>query len=127
MTIYLWHMTALLVLVALSLLVGGLGLKAEPGTGPWWLTRPLWLAALLAVLLPLVALFGSLESGSRESDGSLPGPVRATLGALLASGGLTFLALQGTASETAPGVNLIPVVLALAGVALSAIPNRRKH
>lgn len=126
MTIYLWHMTALLLLVAMSLLVGGFGLRLEPGSGLWWLTRPLWMAALLAVLFPLVALFGSLESGSRASEGSLPGPMRATLGALLASGGLTFLALQGTASETSLGVNLVPVIAAFAGVALSAVPIRGK-
>ena len=124
MTIYLWHMTALLILVALSLLANGFGLKPEPGGGLWWLTRPLWMAALLAVLFPLVAVFGGLESNSRASDGTLPGPVRATLGALLASGGLTFLALQGTASDGGLGVNLVPVIAALAGVALSAIPWR---
>ena len=124
MTIYLWHMTALLILVALSMMANGFGLRPDPGGSLWWLTRPLWMAALLAVLFPLVAIFGGLESNSRASDGSLPGLVRATAGALLASGGLTFLALQGTASDGNLGVNLVPVLAALAGVALSAVPWR---
>ena len=40
--------------VALAYLAGGAGLRIEPGSPEWWLTRPLWIAALYA-LLPTIA------------------------------------------------------------------------
>ncbi|HLU32606.1 MAG TPA: acyltransferase [Natronosporangium sp.] len=61
MTVFLWHMTALLVLLA--------GLRAvgvEPPPGPdaaWWWQRPVWLLAPLPVLAVLVAVFGRFERG----------------------------------------------------------------
>ncbi|MGH8951782.1 MAG: acyltransferase family protein, partial [Acidimicrobiia bacterium] len=47
MTIYLWHLTAMVALVGVSLLLDGFGLGVAADTGQWWLTRPLWLAALV--------------------------------------------------------------------------------
>lgn len=124
MTIYLWHLTALLALVGLALLAGGTGLHWIPGSGIWWLTRIVWIAALLVALAPLVMIFGRLEEGSKAADGAMPGPLRATLGALLACGGLTFMALDGTYSDNALGVNVVPIALVLAGVALAALRTR---
>ena len=53
MTIYLWHITVMIVFIALLYLAGGLGLGIEPGTQEWWLTRPIWIAVLLLLLLPV--------------------------------------------------------------------------
>jgi hypothetical protein len=124
MTVYLWHLTALLCIVALSMAVGGFGLHMTPGSGMWWLTRPIWFAAMIAVLLPLVAIFGRLEDGSRDSHASPPGPLRSVLGALCACAGLTFMALNGTFADNALGINIFPVAFALAGVALSTVNSR---
>ena len=126
MTVYLWHLTALLALVALSLLADGVGLRLVPGSGIWWLARPLWIAALLVALAPLVFAFGGLEAGSRRSAGNMPGPGRATLGGLLACGGLTFMALDGTYSDNVFGVNFVPVAFVLAGVALSVVTTQQR-
>ncbi|MDH3265044.1 MAG: hypothetical protein OEM24_13735, partial [Paracoccaceae bacterium] len=124
MTVYLWHLTALLIPVGLSLLADGFGLRMVPGSALWWWSRPLWIAVMLAVLFPLIFLFGPLESGSRRAQGEPPGAVRAVLGALVACAGLTFLALGGTYGENILGVNLVPVVMALAGVQISTINSR---
>jgi hypothetical protein len=126
MTIYLWHLTALLAIVGLALLADGFGLRLAPGSAAWWWTRPLWIAAMLAVLFPLVFLFGRLEAGSRRARGDPPGPSRAVLGACLACAGLTFLALRGTYGDNVLGVNVIPAALALAGVQIATIGTRAR-
>jgi hypothetical protein len=60
MTLFLWHMTAYLVVI-LAWWPMGLGQEAEP-TLRWWLERPVWLGAPALVLVGLVALFGRFES-----------------------------------------------------------------
>ena len=61
MTVYLWHLTALAILGAVSLWLGGLGLHGEPNTAGWWALRPGWLLALTLTTLALVALVGRFE------------------------------------------------------------------
>ena len=121
MTVYLWHITALIALVGLSLLVGGPGLQIAPGSADWWLWRPAWIAVLIAILLPFLLIFGSLEAGSRRSYTRSPGPVRAILGAAITCSGLTFLALNGAGADNLVGVNLAPALLALIGVGVSTV------
>jgi hypothetical protein len=65
MTLFLWHMTAyLLVLV----LLWPLGLGQAPGaTARWWLERPLWEVAPGAILLVLLVIFGRFERPPRPT------------------------------------------------------------
>ncbi|MGH3680663.1 MAG: acyltransferase family protein [Natronosporangium sp.] len=66
MTVFLWHMTALLVVLA-ALRALGVDLRTAP-TAQWWLERPLWLAGPALVLVPLVLVFGRFErSGGRDT------------------------------------------------------------
>lgn len=65
MTLFLWHMTAYL-LVILALWPLGFGQEHEP-TARWWLERPLWIAAPGAVLVGLILLFGRFEQQGRRS------------------------------------------------------------
>jgi hypothetical protein len=123
MTVYLWHITALVALVSLLFLAGGVGLRVEPGAAVWWLWRPAWILALLVALLPFVAVFGSLEARARRAGIRPPGPVRAIVGAAVACSGLTFLALHGAGADNSLGVNAAPALLALAGVGFSTIGN----
>lgn len=60
MTIFVWHMTALLVSVALFEAAGGT--LGDTPTASWWLTRPLWVLGPLVVLIPLVAIFAAAET-----------------------------------------------------------------
>ena len=65
MTIFLWHMTALLVVLVLLDAVG-----VRPLAGPsaaWWLQRPLWVLGPAVVLAGLVAVFGRLEENGRRA------------------------------------------------------------
>jgi fucose 4-O-acetylase-like acetyltransferase len=63
MTLYLWHLTAMVALYGLVLAVGG-PLPA-PGTGLWWATRPVWLALLAVVLAPMALLLSRFERPGR--------------------------------------------------------------
>jgi hypothetical protein len=122
MTIYLWHMTALLLLLGLSWLAGGIGLGAQPGTAAWWALRPVWMLVLMAALVPLVLTFMRFEAAVRAPAERLPGPARATLGALLTCGGLVMMALGGTGGPGPLGVNWIAVALVVGGVLLATRP-----
>ena len=58
MTLYLWHLTAMVLVIGVSLALGGFGLHSEPLSGAWWATRPLWWAVLAAVTIGCIAVFG---------------------------------------------------------------------
>lgn len=62
MTVFLWHMTALLIVIA-GVAAVGLHPLSEP-TSVWWLQRPLWLAVPGVVLAGFVAVFARVETGS---------------------------------------------------------------
>jgi hypothetical protein len=97
MTLYLWHLTAMAALYGLVLAVDG-PLPA-PGTGWWWATRPLWLALLAAVLLPMALLLSRFERAgpARHSPGGAPGraerPVETPAGRLATVLGLALATL----------------------------------
>jgi sterol desaturase/sphingolipid hydroxylase (fatty acid hydroxylase superfamily) len=59
MTLFLWHLSALIITAAILLPLGFP--QPVPGTGLWWATRPLWVGALVTVLALLVWLFGRIE------------------------------------------------------------------
>ncbi len=60
MTIYLWHMTAGVVVLALFDLGGMLG-SAAPGTGAWWLGKIPFVTAALIVLAMIVPRLSRIE------------------------------------------------------------------
>ena len=66
LTVFLWHMTALLVAL-LALERAGLKPLPEP-TAAWWLQRPLWLVAPGIVLAALVAVFARFELPRRRAS-----------------------------------------------------------
>ncbi len=59
MTLYLWHLSALVVAIAVLILLG----FPQPamGSGFWWLLRPLWFGAVTLVLAGLVLVWGRFE------------------------------------------------------------------
>jgi hypothetical protein len=59
MTIFLWHLSAMLLFVAVAYPLG----FPQPagGTALWWATRPLWIAGGLVPLVAAVALLGRYE------------------------------------------------------------------
>lgn len=95
MTIYLWHLTALGVLGAVAIRLGGDGLTAYPNTREWWLIRPLWLAALVAVTGALTVAMGRWESPVWKRAGSNRSPALPLLEVVVTAVGLAVLASEG--------------------------------
>lgn len=100
MTVFLWHMTAVVV-AALALYPTGLMPQPPPGSAAWLLTRLPWLASLAVILAVLVAVFAPVErrSGPCPAPGrGRSGPLRVcavVAGVALVIGGLLGAALAG--------------------------------
>ncbi len=117
MTVYLWHLTAFIVVIALAYTTG-VGLDTLPASGEWWAWRPLWLALYVVALLPFIMIFVRFERA-----GGLPIPEqlpawRLVAAALLVCAGLALTAAGGIGSEGWTGVKLWVVALPFVGAAL---------
>ncbi len=119
MSIYLWHITAMVAVVGVAYALGGAGLQLEPGTEAWWAWRPVWLILFVIALIPLVLVFVGFEAGSRGKGTAPPGPAQAICGALVTCGGLVMMAMSGIGADNALGFNWVAVVLVVLGVVLA--------
>jgi hypothetical protein len=126
MTLYLWHVTVMVLIIGLVNLLGGIGLGFQPGTGSWWATRPIWIAIYAAALTLFIAIFGRFEQTARGGAAAPLPAWRAVAGAAGVCSGLAVLALNGIGSEGLLGIRIGAVMLALAGAALVlGLPGRR--
>jgi len=102
MSAFLWHLTALM-MVMLGVRLAGIDLP-EPGTTGWWLTRPLWVAVLVVPTVVLVLLtrrFDAPRSTSREPFAEN----RSWTGALAGVG--AFVTVVGVMMVSITGVDLV--------------------
>jgi peptidoglycan/LPS O-acetylase OafA/YrhL len=120
MTLYLWHLTALVAVTGLLVLLGGPGLGLVPTSAAWWTSRPLWLAVLTVATLPLLAVFGRFERPPADTRPA-PSPWRSWLATALACAGLGLLARHGI-SDT-DGLNGLALTLALSAPFLGGLAN----
>lgn len=122
MTIYLWHLTAFVLVMVAAYLLGGVGLEVAPGSGAWWLARPVWFALYIAVTLPLVMIFARFEQAKENPAAAAKGDVphwRLGVGLALACVGLASTAVLSIASPLGvTGVRLWIVALPFIGAAL---------
>ncbi len=118
MTLYLWHLTVMILLVGVAMQLGGIGLVTEPGSAAWWLTRPLWIAVLFAVLLVFITVLGRYEQPARRKAPVTLPTWRVVIGSLLLSLGLAFLARGGIVDDGGIGLRLEVVLMVFAGVFL---------
>ena len=121
MTLYLWHLTVMVILISLLYLAGGFGLGIEPASQGWWLTRPIWIAVLYACLLPVALLLGPLERRSRPADAPIPSAARLVVGAILICLGVAILALIGFGSSPLPFLDIAAFLVVVVGAALSGL------
>ncbi|MCK0112982.1 acyltransferase [Ornithinimicrobium sp. F0845] len=93
MTIFLWHLTAFVIVAAVLL---GVGVPLpEPGTGLWWAHKLLWLVLAATVTAVLVRLLSFLEW--LPSRAAVPATPMAAPAALLVAVGMTMVASAGFA------------------------------
>ena len=122
MTVYLWHMTALVAGAAL-LVATGVWSGVAPGGAAWWASRPLWFAALAAVLAGLVPLVARWERAGRPTASA--STLQAALGVAATTAALSLLVLRGLHDPTWPaGIPLPPLALLLAGLAALGVVAR---
>ena len=121
MTLYLWHLTIMVIVVALAYLAGGIGLGLEPGGFDWWITRPLWIGFLFAILLPSALLLAPLERRARPSDLPIPAAGRQIAGAALICLGIALLAMYGFGDSPLPHLDIAAFLVVLAGAGMSGL------
>ena len=125
MSLYLWHLTAMVLVIGASLLLDGFGLRPAPLSGPWWATRPIWFAVLGAVTLGLVLVFGRFEKPIRDLRPA-PSLWRPALATASLCGGLGVMAGSGIVS--AEGVHwLLPLIPLAAIFSTGTLPLRLRH
>ncbi|MEV5631019.1 acyltransferase family protein [Micromonospora tulbaghiae] len=125
LTLFLWHLTAAVLLVGL---LDALGVLPTPpvASAAWWAWRVPWLLALAAVLAVLVAVFGPVEARTRRPAATGPAGaggrrLRAGLAVAGYAGVLAGLLLNSLAPKTAPeplGLPAPALVAYLAGAGL---------
>jgi hypothetical protein len=121
MTLYLWHITVMIVVVVIAYFAAAGALALEPGTAGWWASRPLWILLLYAVLLPLTFALSALERRPRPADAPTPAAPRQIGGALLICLGIAYLALFGFGSAPLPFLDVIAFFTVVAGSAISGL------
>jgi hypothetical protein len=125
MTVYLWHLTVLVILVALAWLAGGFGLRIEPASAEWWLTRPLWIGALYAALLPVALLLARFERRWQRADAAVPAAARQVAGSVLLCLGVALLALYGFGDPPVRGLDIAAFLLTVVGAGISGVLRAR--
>ncbi|MDJ0853051.1 MAG: acyltransferase [Myxococcota bacterium] len=115
MTLFLWHLTAMVLVIGLANWLGGLGLGLAPDSAAWWLSRPLWITILTAALLPWVVVFGRFEWHARERRAAVPPAWQLVVGAALVCAALGTLARGGIGRDDVLGLRLEVVLLAFVG------------
>jgi hypothetical protein len=122
MTIYVWHLTAL----SLSLAVGiftldGVAFSIEPGTAVWWMTRPIFYLVLAIATGVLVVVFARFEQDIDTSTHNRPMvfvviAMTATIAALAATAFIHLVERDATINWW------IPLLAVVAAVAMRAYP-----
>lgn len=122
MTLYLWHLTAMIVVIGGAMALGGAGLGFVPDTGAWWATRPVWFVVLTMVTVLLSLVFSRFE---RPGPDHRPEPRawRPVLAVLLTCFGLALLAEGGIAD--ADGLHGLVLAAPILGVMLGGVAGAR--
>ncbi|MEK0153512.1 acyltransferase [Arthrobacter oryzae] len=129
MTVYLWHLPLLAAMSGLLLLTDFP--KPSAGTAEWWWSRPLVLLGIIALLLPVLAVFGRLEERTTAAARSRRRPAAAVVTAVVvvfipvadaAVNGLTLALLGGGAACFTLAVRLLGRIPARVGAAPDGAP-----
>ena len=125
-TVYLWHMTPVIV-VAAAFYSHGLVPQPAVGTAAWWELRPAWFAVLTVVLIPLVLAVSWAERPLRHlplrDTSNWSGATALLLAGLIAAAvGLARFAMGGFAPTGDPALPVLGVYLG--GVALTVVSAR---
>ncbi|HEY4024185.1 MAG TPA: acyltransferase [Pseudonocardiaceae bacterium] len=119
MTIYLWHMSAMIVVAGVTVLGFGYATPAA-GTIAWLVVTPLWIGALALVLRGLLVAFGRFET-IRANFAHGPSAARLVVALVLLGAGLLDIAARGFVIPTGHGAAValllgpLPAITAILG------------
>jgi hypothetical protein len=118
MTLYLWHLTAMVAVIAAQIGLDGFGLRFPVNSGAWWLSRPIALAVVGAVTFALLMAFQRFE---RPQPDERPAPPawRPIVGTVLLCAGLGNLAYSGIVGDGA--VSFVTLGLPFLGVFVGGV------
>jgi len=115
MSVYLWHMTAMIAVYALMLYSGTTGLDLVPGSDIWWTTRPLYMLAFALFLFPIVI---GVQRFERPIAAAVAiSRTRLIAGASIVCVGLAMLSAGGVASGN--GLRILPTLLPFVGTGIA--------
>jgi hypothetical protein len=124
MTVYLWHLTVL-VLVAGGLTLTGAWWSLDPLSLAWWLARPLWLACLMLCLAPVVVALSPIEHSVPAPRAPRRGRMAAAgmvAAAVAAAGAIAALTLGGVLGMPAIGGAVVLTAAAVHAGAFAVAP-----
>jgi len=113
MTIFLWHSTAMMIVIGAVFLIEPAMFSFSPGTATWWIQRIPWLLIYSLATIPFILLFSKFENTpAREVHPSL-GVL--FLGCALASGGIGYLAGNGFGAASHWGIDALAIAFVVLG------------
>ena len=121
MTLYLWHITVMVLLGSILYFANGFGFGIEPGTTAWWWTRPIWIGVLLLLLFPVALALSPLERRGRGAGATIPSAARQITGAVLLCLGISLLAVFGYGGGLFAGQGVASFALVVVGAGLSGL------
>jgi peptidoglycan/LPS O-acetylase OafA/YrhL len=114
LTVYLWHMTAMILTAALTYMTGLWPYTSEIDAS-WWKLRPLWLILCALLLAILVFFFRRFEQTVPKSSSA---PVRTVIGLTATLAGITSLVQRGLyAPETSWLLSAVGIGMLFGGLA----------
>jgi fucose 4-O-acetylase-like acetyltransferase len=119
MSVFLWHLTALLIGIAVLFPLGFP--QPQAATSAWWLIRPFWVVALGLVLFGLVKIIGRFERPPAGGSPAAGGVVSFLAMAALVGGILAFAQTGFTSGPKPAGIPVGPLleyVCVLAGASV---------
>ena len=121
MTVYLWHITVMILLGVVLWYFDGFGFRIEPGSTLWWQTRPVWIAVLMLLLVPTALLLSAFERVAPRDPASAPPAARQIIGAIMICLGITVLTLYGFSNDAVPNLDWAALGLVVAGAGINGL------
>jgi len=121
MTVYLWHITVMILFVAVLYLADGFGLGIEPGEPTWWYSRVIWIGVLVVLLIPVALVMSPFERKSRSAEKGVPSPVRQVIGAMILCLGIALLAMYGYGGGPIQRLDVISFAMVITGASVSGL------
>ncbi|MCB1646519.1 MAG: acyltransferase [Pseudomonadales bacterium] len=121
MSLYLWHITVMLIVCGLGFWIGNAFMAIEPGTAIWWYTRPAWMGLLFVTLIPVALILSSLERSGHSHKYPAPHASRQVAGAIIACAGIALMSAQGVSSQSGLRSLLLPTGTVIGGTLLAGI------